>query len=341
MASRRPTVPVVVDGHAVKAVEGETVLELCRREGVHVPTLCWLEGLSVWGGCRLCVVEVDGVHGLRPACATTVVADMELRTDTPQLRAHRREIVELLFAGGQPRLRRLRRQRRLRAAGPGRRARDRPRPGRLHVAGAVSSTAPTRSSCSTRTAACSAPDACARATRSRGHTSGTWPTAASRPGSSPGSTSRGARWPRARPAASAWPCAPPGRSRTRARAWRSDDATPRSWPSSPRPAPTGHGATVGARPARRPRHEQDPVGDRLARGLLGLPHVLPRPRRVAVRAGRVRRRGVQPAGRREAVPRGRGPHAGRGGRGQRGQPGDAPRRPSQQPARSCPSATAP
>lgn len=100
MAGPRPTVPVTLDGTAVKAVEGETVLELCRREGVHVPTLCWLEGLSVWGGCRLCVVEVDGVHGLPPACATTVAADMELRTDTANLRGHRREIVELLFAEG-------------------------------------------------------------------------------------------------------------------------------------------------------------------------------------------------------------------------------------------------
>lgn len=100
MATRRPTVPVILDGRPVKAVEGESVLELCRREDVHVPTLCWLEGLSVWGGCRLCVVEVDGVHGLRAACATAVAADMELRTDTEVLRAHRREIVELLFAEG-------------------------------------------------------------------------------------------------------------------------------------------------------------------------------------------------------------------------------------------------
>lgn len=100
MAARRPTVPVVVDGQAVKAFEGESILELCRREGVHVPTLCWLEGLSVWAGCRLCVVEVDGAHGLRPACATTVAADMELRTDSENLRAHRRAIVELLFAEG-------------------------------------------------------------------------------------------------------------------------------------------------------------------------------------------------------------------------------------------------
>lgn len=100
MVNRQARIPMAVDGRAVKAVEGETVLQVCQREGVHIPTLCWLEGVAVWGGCRLCVVEVDGVHGPRPACATRVVADMDVRTDTPTLRAQRRDIVELLFAEG-------------------------------------------------------------------------------------------------------------------------------------------------------------------------------------------------------------------------------------------------
>lgn len=96
----RPSVPVTLDGVEVLAHSGETVLALARRLGVPIPTLCQLDGLSVHGGCRLCVVEVEGEHRLPLACATEVSADLEVRTDTPQLRSHRRTIVALLFAEG-------------------------------------------------------------------------------------------------------------------------------------------------------------------------------------------------------------------------------------------------
>jgi bidirectional [NiFe] hydrogenase diaphorase subunit len=98
--SKRPTVPVTIDGQEVRAHEGETILQLARRVGVPIPTLCYLEGLSVHGGCRLCVVEVAGGPRLQPACATTVTADLDIVTDSPTLRTHRRRIVELLFSEG-------------------------------------------------------------------------------------------------------------------------------------------------------------------------------------------------------------------------------------------------
>lgn len=96
----RATVPVTLDGEEVLAHEGETILALTRRLGVPVPTLCQLDGLSVYGGCRLCVVEVEGEHRLPLACATEVSAEMAVRTTSPQLRDHRRHIVALLFAEG-------------------------------------------------------------------------------------------------------------------------------------------------------------------------------------------------------------------------------------------------
>lgn len=96
----RPTVPVTIDGQEVLAHEGETILALARRVGVPIPTLCQLDGLSVHGGCRLCIVEVEGEHKLPLACATEVQVEMEVRTSTSQLREHRRTIVELLFAEG-------------------------------------------------------------------------------------------------------------------------------------------------------------------------------------------------------------------------------------------------
>lgn len=96
----RPNVPVTLDGREVLAHAGETILALARRSGVEVPTLCQLDGLSVYGGCRLCVVEVEGEHRLPLACATEVSPEMEVRTTSPQLRDHRRRIVSLLFAEG-------------------------------------------------------------------------------------------------------------------------------------------------------------------------------------------------------------------------------------------------
>ena len=100
MVDRRPTISVHFDGVEYEAFVGESVLECSRRIGVKIPSLCFLEGLSVWGGCRICVVEVAEDHRLRPACATTCVADMEIKTETPRLRAYRKSLLELLFAEG-------------------------------------------------------------------------------------------------------------------------------------------------------------------------------------------------------------------------------------------------
>ena len=97
---RRPTVTVFFDGVEHEAFVGESVLECARRLDIAIPSLCFLEGISVWGGCRICVVEVAEDHRLRPACATTCVADMEIKTETPRLRAYRKSVLELLFAEG-------------------------------------------------------------------------------------------------------------------------------------------------------------------------------------------------------------------------------------------------
>lgn len=100
MLDRRPIVNVSFDGVEYEGFLGESVLECARRNGVTIPSLCFLEGLTVWGGCRICVVEVAEGHRLRSACATQVAADMEIKIDTPRLRAYRKSILELLFAEG-------------------------------------------------------------------------------------------------------------------------------------------------------------------------------------------------------------------------------------------------
>lgn len=94
------TVPVTlqIDGRDCSAHSGQTVLEVARENGIDIPTLCFLEGLSGWGGCRLCLVEVRGISRLLPACVTKVAEGMEVTTTSPRLQKYRRMVLELLFA---------------------------------------------------------------------------------------------------------------------------------------------------------------------------------------------------------------------------------------------------
>jgi bidirectional [NiFe] hydrogenase diaphorase subunit len=100
MRNRRSTFEITVNGQRIKTHDGETVLSAAQRNGIKIPSLCFLEGLSTWGACRLCVVEISESRGLSPACATLVEEDMQVATDTPRLRHHRKVILELLFAEG-------------------------------------------------------------------------------------------------------------------------------------------------------------------------------------------------------------------------------------------------
>lgn len=87
-----------IDDRDVSARRGETILEVARENDIFIPTLCYLEGLSSLGACRLCLVEIKGVTKLLPACVTPVRQDMEVVTDSERLRRYRRMILELIFS---------------------------------------------------------------------------------------------------------------------------------------------------------------------------------------------------------------------------------------------------
>src|SRR5690606_14631965 len=84
----------------VSGRDDETVLEVARENGIDMPTLCQVDGLSSVGACRLCLVEVKGVPKLLPACTTYVTEGMEVWTSTERINRYRRQIVELLFSEG-------------------------------------------------------------------------------------------------------------------------------------------------------------------------------------------------------------------------------------------------
>jgi bidirectional [NiFe] hydrogenase diaphorase subunit len=87
-----------IDDKNVSARAGQSILEVARENGIEIPTLCHLEGLSDVGACRICVVEIKGSPKLFPACVTSIYEGMEVITKSERLLKHRRMILELLFA---------------------------------------------------------------------------------------------------------------------------------------------------------------------------------------------------------------------------------------------------
>jgi bidirectional [NiFe] hydrogenase diaphorase subunit len=91
---------LTIDGHDVAIEAGASILDAAKEAGVEIPRLCYLEGVSSVGSCRLCMVEVKGIPKLLPACVTTVQEGMEIDTQTQKLQDYRRMAVELIFAEG-------------------------------------------------------------------------------------------------------------------------------------------------------------------------------------------------------------------------------------------------
>ncbi|MHB1004331.1 MAG: molybdopterin-dependent oxidoreductase [Chloroflexota bacterium] len=89
---------LTIDGKEVAGKRGDTILAVCERNGIDVPTLCHFKGLSDIGACRLCIVEIEGARALTTACTTPASSGMVVRTDTPALSSLRKQTLELLFA---------------------------------------------------------------------------------------------------------------------------------------------------------------------------------------------------------------------------------------------------
>jgi predicted molibdopterin-dependent oxidoreductase YjgC len=87
-----------INGREIAAEPGTTVLEAAQAHGISIPNLCAAKGLTPYGGCRLCLVEIKGGRGYVPACCTAVEENLEITTETPQLRELRRLTLELILS---------------------------------------------------------------------------------------------------------------------------------------------------------------------------------------------------------------------------------------------------
>ena len=91
-------ISIKIDGKKFSVPDGITVLEAARLKNIYIPTLCYLENLVPYGGCRLCVVEIKNMRGYPTACTTPVVNEMEITTNSPELNTLRKETLELILS---------------------------------------------------------------------------------------------------------------------------------------------------------------------------------------------------------------------------------------------------
>ncbi len=91
-------ITVTINGRALEAQPGMTIMEVADKNGIEIPRLCYHKALSPIGACRICVVEVKpGPPRPVPACTTPVTDKMEVITESERLTHYRRELLQLLL----------------------------------------------------------------------------------------------------------------------------------------------------------------------------------------------------------------------------------------------------
>lgn len=91
-------IDIIIDGKPIKARRGSTVLETALEAGIYIPNLCHHPDLEPYGGCRMCLVEIQGMRGLPTACTTKVAEGMAVKTYGTELDQVRRDTLQLLLA---------------------------------------------------------------------------------------------------------------------------------------------------------------------------------------------------------------------------------------------------
>ena len=89
-----------IDGKQVKATEGATVLEAAQSAGISIPKLCHHEKLLPFGGCRLCIVEVESGSSTKlvVSCVYPIESNLVVKTKSEKINRIRKTILELLLA---------------------------------------------------------------------------------------------------------------------------------------------------------------------------------------------------------------------------------------------------
>jgi formate dehydrogenase major subunit len=87
---------IILNGRNITGSTGQTILDLAASNGIGIPTLCNDPRLDPFSSCYVCVVEIEGVRGLQPACSTKVTEGMAIQTDNEKVRKARKTALELI-----------------------------------------------------------------------------------------------------------------------------------------------------------------------------------------------------------------------------------------------------
>jgi formate dehydrogenase major subunit len=96
--SAREIISFELDGQAVQAIPGESILQAAKRSGVEIPHLCFKEGMRADGNCRACVVEIEGERILAPSCCRAPSEGMKVQAGSERARKSQKMVLEMLLA---------------------------------------------------------------------------------------------------------------------------------------------------------------------------------------------------------------------------------------------------
>lgn len=89
---------ITVDGKVIEAPAGAPLVEVLKNNGFYVSSLCYIDGLKPYAGCRSCLVDIEGPPGLQLSCTSVVQDNMVVRTDTDEVREGRKAVVSIILA---------------------------------------------------------------------------------------------------------------------------------------------------------------------------------------------------------------------------------------------------
>ncbi len=91
-------VQITVDGKVIEAPAGAPLVEVLKNNGFYVSSLCYIDGLKPYAGCRSCLVDIEGPPGLQLSCTAVVTENMVVRTNTPEVLEGRRSVLSIILA---------------------------------------------------------------------------------------------------------------------------------------------------------------------------------------------------------------------------------------------------
>ncbi len=98
MSKKKNAITVTIDNKVIEVKKGQTILQAALRNKIYIPTLCAHEELSPYGGCRMCIVEVEGMRGFPTACTTPAEEGMKIKTRTEQVQNERMGVLQLMLS---------------------------------------------------------------------------------------------------------------------------------------------------------------------------------------------------------------------------------------------------